>query len=122
MPIAGAHPRTLLPRPAAAAGCEADAVAFTQDARQLFSTAAGDGEGAPPTVAADGSYSAGPADLSAPDDVKAALEACLVLAPGQRRLRVVHNLQRMGAEAAWRLESVELHSERCAALSVAWLG
>ena len=90
------------------AGCEADAIAFTSDACQLFDGA----RGAASTVAPDGSYSHGPADISAPECIKAALEQCMVLQPLQRRLRVVHNLQRMGAERQWRLESVEVHQER----------
>jgi hypothetical protein len=90
------------------AGCEADAIAFTSDACQLFDGA----RGAASTVAPDGSYSHGPSDISAPECIKAALEQCLVLQPLQRRLRVVHNLQRMGAERQWRLESVEVHQER----------
>lgn len=68
-------------------------------------------------MAPDGSYSAGPASISAPDCFKAAFEHCLALplAEGQQqrmRLRVVHNLRRRGAEGEWQLDSVELHSER----------
>lgn len=96
----------LLPRPCA--GCEADAIAYTSDACQLFDGA----RGAASTVAPDGSYSHGPSDISAPECIKAALEQCLVLQPLQRRLRVVHNLQRMGVERRWQLESVEVHQER----------
>lgn len=67
-------------------------------------------------MAPDGSYSAGPVDVSAAEQHKAAFEACLMLPcqPGgqQQRVRVVHNLARLGAEAAWALQDVELHSER----------
>ena len=95
------------------AGCEADAIAYTQDARQVFSLSPA---GPPPTVAPDGSYSTGPCDVSAADLHKAVFEACLML-PCQpsvqpHRLRVVHNLARMGAESRWQLQDVELHSER----------
>lgn len=108
-------PPPYLPPP----GCEADAIAFTQEASQLFTTDPGTSSSdAPPTVGPDGSYAAGPADVAALDAIQAAFEACLVLAPMQRRLRVVHNLQRMGAEGAWQLDNVELHSERW----VGWVG
>ena len=63
-------------------------------------------------MAADGSYSCGPADISPADVFKAAYEQCLVLQPRQRRLRVVHNLQRPGADKPWRLAEVDLHNER----------
>lgn len=108
--VLNTHPPRCLHLPV---GCEADAIAYTQDARQLFSTAAA---GLPPTVSPNGSYSTGPCDVSAADCHKAAFEACLMLPcqPGaqQHRLRVVHNLARLGAEACWQLQDVELHSER----------
>lgn len=97
-------------------GCEADAIAYTQDAVQLF----GAGPGAQPaTVAPDGTYSAGPVDISSPDLRKAAFEHCLALPTdepeqGRMRLRVVQQLRRGTASGAWQLDSVELHSERCA--------
>ncbi|PRW18378.1 hypothetical protein C2E21_9304 [Chlorella sorokiniana] len=94
-------------------GCEADAIAYTQDARQLFSTGPA---GPPPAVAPDGSYSTGPSDVSAAECHKAAFESCLMLPcqPGaqQHRLRLVHSLARLGAESRWQLQEVELHSER----------
>lgn len=100
-------------------GCEADAIAFTQDAAQLFSAAPG---AAPATVAPDGAYSAGPADISAPDLTKAGFEHCLALPADEHqqqrmRLRVVQQLRRGAGAAAWRLDSVELHWERCAGLA-----
>ncbi|KAL4853434.1 hypothetical protein ACK3TF_005571 [Chlorella vulgaris] len=93
-------------------GCEADAIAYTQDACKLFDTSASGA--AAPTVAADGSFSYGPAggDMSPADCFKAALEQCLVMQPRRRRLRVVHNLRRVGAAGTWELDSVELHQER----------
>lgn len=99
-------------------GCEADAIAFTSQAQQLFGVPAPGGP--QPPVAPDGSYVSGPADISAPDCAKAAFEACLALGCGgdgaatqqPRRLRVVHNLQRVGSEGRWALDSVELHHER----------
>ncbi len=104
------------------AGCEADAIAYTQDARQLFSTGPA---GPPPTVAADGSYSTGAFDVSAADCHKAAFEACLMLPcqPGgqQHRLRLVHNLARLGAERRWQLQDVELHWERFGAAALCCL-
>ena len=80
----------------------------------------------PATVAPDGAYTAGPADISAADLLKATSELCLALPPadgstngraagreGQRlRLRVVHNLARRGADSRWSLDAVELHLER----------
>ncbi|KAL4458080.1 hypothetical protein ABPG75_012945 [Micractinium tetrahymenae] len=95
-------------------GCEADAIAFMQEAAQLFSTAPGS---QPATAAPDGSYSAGPADISSADLRKVAFEHCLALpaeGPQQQRmrLRVVQQLRRGAASGGWRLDSVELHSER----------
>lgn len=108
-------------------GCEADAIAFTENAGQLFSTALG---AQPATVAPDGAYSAGPADISSPDLRKAAFEHCLALPAldlqqQRMRLRVVQQLRRQAGCGAWQLDSVELHLERCdgragGALSGAW--
>lgn len=92
-------------------GCEADAIAFTSDARRLLESDPSS-TSAPPTIASDGAYSAGPSDVSAADTAAAAFEACLVLAPRERRVRVVHNLARRGAAGDWRLDDVEVHNER----------
>jgi hypothetical protein len=91
-------------------GCEADAVAFTQEEEAVFSTE-GDG-GLRCAVAPDGSYAHGPEDISGADVFAASFESCLALdAPGWR-LRAVHRLARRGAARAWRCVSVELHRER----------
>ena len=121
-------------------------MAFTEEAALMFeaaaaAVAAGDGDGAAAaaelcTVSPDGSYCHGPAptgtDLSQPDCHRAAFEMCLVLPPQpqplqqqpgvdgpeqRRRLRLVHNLQRMGSGAGgaapgWQLASLDLHLER----------
>lgn len=80
-------------------------------------------------MAPNGSYSAGPPDITVADCFKASFELCLALplgtalappsaavaAAGQQqrqRVRVVHNLQRRGQEGAWKLDDVELHLER----------
>jgi hypothetical protein len=90
-------------------GCEADAIAYEENLDRIF--LAGEG-GDAVTVGADGGYShADPADLSLSDCLTAALQHCLVLATGQR-MRLVHNLKRMGAEGAWCLVGVEVHRER----------
>ena len=87
-------------------GCEADAIAFTSQQQQLFTP------GHPSaTVAADGSYSAGPADLAAAEIQSAAVEHCLVLRQGQR-VRVVHNLQRPSSGSSWEVVSIDVLHER----------
>jgi hypothetical protein len=103
-------------------GCEADAVAFTQQAADMFAPGA-----TPATVAPNGGYSHGPASLAVPGCTRAALEACLVLAPRQRRLRVVHNLRRRAADGTWQLDGIEVHQERydspyCGKLELAGCG
>ena len=86
-------------------GCEADAIAFTEDGQQLFPA-----DGGSNTIAADGSYSTGPLDLSSTDHT-AAFQHCLGLGQGQR-IRVVHKLQRMGTETCWRVAEIEVHREQ----------
>ena len=91
-------------------GCEADAIAFTEDSAVVF--AAGD-----PAAVLDGSgaYGFGPGDLSSPDLDATAVEHCLPLGgAGQQvqRVRVVHALRRMTAQSVWRSMGVELHAER----------
>jgi hypothetical protein len=88
-------------------GCEADAVAFTEEAQQVFAAQ----QAAASPIDAEGAYTHGPGDLASPELFEAAAEHCLPLAAGQR-LRVVHNLKRMGADRSWRVLGIELHRER----------
>jgi hypothetical protein len=87
-------------------GCEADAVAFTEDLQAMF----------PPggaAITAEGGYSTGPSsDLSSKDLFKAQSEHCFPLETPGQRIRIVHNLKRMGAEGVWKVLSLEVHTER----------
>jgi hypothetical protein len=121
-------------------GCEADAVAFTEDMAVIGGSAGGDGSSAPATVlaavAADGAYAAAPALLPADGRATVRVEACFPLPESSdkngrpERLRVVQTFTRdwtvrgpegdgAGSSAAaspspaslLRLEGVELHRE-----------
>jgi hypothetical protein len=87
-------------------GCEADAVAFTEDLQAMFTPGGA-------AITPDGGFSTGPAsDLSSKELFKAQSEHCFPLElPGQR-LRIVHNFKRMGAEGVWKVLSIELHREK----------
>jgi hypothetical protein len=87
-------------------GCEADAVAFTEELQAMFTPGGA-------AITAEGGYSTGPAsDLSSKELYKAQSEHCFPLEiPGQR-IRVVHNFKRMGQEGVWKVLSVEVHKER----------
>lgn len=89
-------------------GCEADAIAFTQEQAALLQAGT-----AGNAIAADGSYSTAPSSTKLVDPAlpTTALQTCLALAPRQR-LRLVHVLRRMGADARWQLAEIELHQER----------
>lgn len=114
-------------------GCEADAVAFTEEATAAAASG-GDGNGGGDALAVlpDGSYSAGPAAFDLEAASKLRLEACFA-APGvslegapaaapapasgaaaapRYRLKVAHNLARDWRDGSWRVTSVELHRER----------
>ncbi|KAF5840499.1 hypothetical protein DUNSADRAFT_16590 [Dunaliella salina] len=96
-------------------GCEADAVAFTEEAQCT--------DGGLCAVAPDGGYVAGPLQLDA-EDGRARVEFCLPFAPvaqqqGQQmeeqkreRVRVVTRLQVNWLSKRWELGRVEVHKER----------
>jgi hypothetical protein len=87
-------------------GCEADAVAFTEDLQAMFTPGGA-------AITADGGYSTAPAaDLSSKEVFKAQSEHCFPLEVPDQRIRIVHNLKRMGAEGVWKVLSLELHRER----------
>ena len=86
-------------------GCEADAIAFTEDQLAVFtpSTAA---------ITPEGGYTWATVDDISPKDIfKASYEHCFPLTTGQR-IRIVHNLKRMGSDSIWKVLSVEIHRER----------
>ncbi|KAH7618930.1 hypothetical protein NADE_005778 [Nannochloris sp. 'desiccata'] len=87
-------------------GCEADAVAFTEDLQAMFTPGGA-------AITALGGYSTGPfADLSSKDLFKAQSEHCFPLEAAGQRIRIVHNFKRMGPEGVWKVLSVEVHRER----------
>lgn len=86
-------------------GCEADAIAFTEEAQEMFSASAA------PAISPDGGYTHAPAGLERKDVHKATAEHTFPLSTGQR-VRMVHVLKRMGRDQNWRLMNVEVHRER----------
>jgi len=87
-------------------GCEADAVAFTEDLQAMFTPGGA-------AITAEGAYSTGPsANLSSKEVFKAQSEHCFPLETPDQRIRIVHNFKRMGIEGVWKVFSVEVHSER----------
>jgi len=90
-------------------GCEADAIAFTEEQQEMFPG----GSSAPyPTLCSNGSFTHPPVGLLDEDISQTSAEHAFPLdAPGQR-LRIVHSLRRMGSEQTWKLMSIELHRER----------
>uniref|UniRef100_A0A7S0WYN7 Uncharacterized protein n=1 Tax=Chlamydomonas leiostraca TaxID=1034604 RepID=A0A7S0WYN7_9CHLO len=102
-------------------GCEADAVAFTEERSggAASSNGAAAATAAPAlrlvVTEADGSYIAAPASL--PSEGNAAVEVCMVRgASGEgkaQRVRVVHQLRRNWQSMEWMLAGVDVHNERC---------
>jgi hypothetical protein len=97
--------------------CEADAVAFTEEAqRGLSLTDASDSGGAEWPAGlpwtADGSYALAPHQVAA-DQSKLRLESCLVRPrtgplQAQQRTRIVHHLKRQSASGEWQIDTVEV--------------
>ncbi|GBF98323.1 hypothetical protein Rsub_10986 [Raphidocelis subcapitata] len=128
--------RSTLRRLMPTVGCEADAVAFTEDATTSATAAAGAPAAAAAGAAAsealawlpDGSYSVGPASFDPEEASKLRFESCFAMeglslegAPAtppaaggapRYRLKVAQVLARNWADGSWRVASVELHRER----------
>lgn len=86
-------------------GCEADAVAFTEDQIAVFVPGSA-------AITSEGGYTWATIDDIAPKDVfKACYEHCLPLTTG-KRVRIVHNLKRMGPDSVWKVLSIEVHNEK----------
>lgn len=128
----GGQLRSTLRRLMPTVGCEADAVAFTEEASTVAAPS-GDGSTAEALVTLpDGSYSAGPASFDAKEASKLRFEACFAMpglstegtlqhsstaggtngSPPRYRIKVAQNLQRNWMDGSWRLASVELHREK----------
>jgi hypothetical protein len=87
-------------------GCEADAIAFTED------TSISSGASQQQLLAAgDGSYCLSPAQL-AEGASKLTLESCFAVAPLQRRVRVVQQLLKDWRTQRWQVYRVEVHQEK----------
>ena len=87
-------------------GCEADAIAFTEDQQAMFAPGAA-------VIAVDGGYtSAACDDLSSKEVFKSQVEHCFPLETAGQRVRIVHNFKRMGAESEWKVLSIEVHREK----------
>ncbi|MEW5318748.1 MAG: hypothetical protein WDW38_009943 [Sanguina aurantia] len=96
-------------------GCEADAVAFMEEASSLWQDL--DGPGGELPVLENGSYFSGSRLLQpGPTPSKAAaLEMCLAAADGRSRTRILHRLGPATAAApshSYSLLSIEIHKER----------
>jgi hypothetical protein len=98
-------------------GCEADAIAFTEESQLLFSSSSC----SEAAITADGAYSCGPdVDLMSQDPAvaKASLEVCIPVgndikrANKPQRIRVVFVLKRASVDSNWYIEGIELHKER----------
>ena len=101
-------------------GCEADAIAFTEESQLLFSSTSC----SQAAITADGAYICGPdVDFTSQDPVvaKASLEVCIPVdtdindikrANRPQRIRVVFVLKRASVDSNWNIEGIELHKER----------
>lgn len=90
-------------------GCEADAIAFTEETTQQQGTVYN-----PTNMAYDdiGNYSLSTVDdISSIDVKKVQYEHCFVLEKGQR-VRVIHTVKRMGSDQSWKLMEIEVHREK----------
>lgn len=85
-------------------GCEADAIAFTEEADVIFPLSSGG-------TSEDGSYCLAPVDLTSGSVQKSSVEYCFAL-NDNKRVRVVQILKRMGSDQRWQLSTIEVHSER----------
>lgn len=98
-------------------GCEADAIAFTEESQLLFSSTSC----SQATITADGAYTCGPdVDLTSQDPAvaKATLEVCIPVgndvkkANKPQRIRVIFVLKRVSVDSNWYVEGIMLHKER----------
>lgn len=85
-------------------GCEADAIAFTEESQEPISLAHA-------AVLPQGAYSYAPLDITSKALHKANIEHCFPI-DTKKRIRVVHRLKRMGVAQEWKLMSIEVHHER----------
>ncbi|WIA14417.1 hypothetical protein OEZ85_002943 [Tetradesmus obliquus] len=129
--------RSMVRRLMPTVGCEADAIAFTEEVSGSSSSSSSSADGAAAADAgvllvarADGSYSTGPATWPAADErrfTQLQLEHCFVLpqqaqaGPEQQqqqqqqrfRVKVVQNFKRAwGPAGGWRLTGIDLHKEK----------
>lgn len=87
-------------------GCEADAIAFTEECQESF---ASDNM----IFNVDGSYSKAPVGLDDANEYKSAAEHCITLPdPSGVRVRAIQNFKRTGQEKVWSLMDIELHFEK----------
>ncbi|BDA40359.1 hypothetical protein COCOBI_01-0120 [Coccomyxa sp. Obi] len=102
-------------------GCEADAVAFTEEAQEGLSAAEASELGGSTWPgglpwAPDGSYALVPLHIG-DEEAKLRVESCLVRPrtgplDAVSRTRVVHHLKRQADSREWQIDSVEVHQER----------
>ena len=102
--------------------CEADAVAFTEEAQQGLSAASASELG-PSTWpgglpwAPDGGYALTPSHIGA-EEAKLRVETCLVKPrtgplEAVSRTRVVHHLKRQAHSREWQIDSIEVCISQC---------
>jgi hypothetical protein len=92
-------------------GCEADAVAFTEDRQAIFWGAASEA-----SLTEDGGYNCGPAAdafTNRNEICSAAMEACIPLfRDPKERVRIIHILKRFNGHSPWSVSAIEVHKER----------
>lgn len=105
--------------------CEADAVAFTEEAQEGLSAAEASELGASTWPAGlpwapDGSYALAPAHIGA-EQLKLRVESCLVRPrtgplEAVSRTRAVHHLKRQADDKEWQIQSIEVCDSPCKSL------
>lgn len=85
-------------------GCEADAIAFNEEADVVFPSRSA-------AFSDTGSYCFAPIDINSASLQKANIEYCFAL-PTNKRVRVVQTLRRMGSQQRWQVSTIEVHHER----------
>lgn len=89
-------------------GCEADAIAFTEESHEAFGTEHGCA-----VYASDGSFARSPEGLDNLEMYECSAEHCVPLDRSNfMRLRAVQYFKRFGPDKHWKLSELEMHIER----------
>lgn len=88
-------------------GCEADAVAFTEDTKK-----GSNGEWENSVISAQGLATRGPGSVLLNENVFECTAEHIITLEDDMRIRMVHLLKKMGAERQWRVQGIEVYVEK----------